>query len=119
MGLLTIVRLGHPAVRAGSEIVNAGECASQEFQTVLDDLVETMRHANGVGLAAPQVNLSCRAIVLEVTPQNPRYPGYPAIPLTRSLSIQRSQSIPRTCKKIGKAVSVYLTYEDMFLVGRP
>ncbi len=82
MGLLTIVRLGHPAVRAGSEIVNAGECASQEFQPVLDDLVETMRHANGVGLAAPQVNLSRRAIVLEVTPQNPRYPGYPAIPLT-------------------------------------
>ncbi len=82
MGLLKIVRLGHPAIRTGGEIVNAGDCAHPDFQTFLDDLAETMRNADGVGLAAPQVHMPHRAIVIEVDPQNPRYPGYPTIPLT-------------------------------------
>jgi peptide deformylase len=36
-----------------------------EFQTLVDDMVETMRQAPGVGLAAPQVNESTRLIVVE------------------------------------------------------
>lgn len=36
-----------------------------ELQTLIDDMVETMRSAPGVGLAAPQVGLSLRVIVVE------------------------------------------------------
>ncbi len=36
-----------------------------DFQTLVDDMVETMRQAPGVGLAAPQVNESIRLIVVE------------------------------------------------------
>jgi peptide deformylase len=36
-----------------------------EFQTLVDDMVETMREAPGVGLAAPQVGESFRLIVVE------------------------------------------------------
>ncbi len=36
-----------------------------ELQTLLDDMVETLRQAPGVGLAAPQVGVSTRAIVIE------------------------------------------------------
>lgn len=36
-----------------------------EFQTLVDDMVETMRQAPGVGLAAPQVDESIRLIVIE------------------------------------------------------
>ncbi len=36
-----------------------------EFQALVDDMVETMRQAPGVGLAAPQVNESIRLIVVE------------------------------------------------------
>jgi peptide deformylase len=36
-----------------------------EFQNLVDDMVETMRQAPGVGLAAPQVNESIRLIVVE------------------------------------------------------
>ncbi|MGB0908975.1 MAG: peptide deformylase [Nitrospirales bacterium] len=82
MSLLKIARLGHPAIRTGGEIVNAGDCAHSDFQELLDDMVETMRDADGVGLAAPQVHMPHRAIVLEVDSQNPRYPGYSTIPLT-------------------------------------
>jgi peptide deformylase len=36
-----------------------------DFQSLVDDMVETMREAPGVGLAAPQVNESLRLIVVE------------------------------------------------------
>jgi peptide deformylase len=36
-----------------------------ELQTLIDDMVETMRIAPGVGLAAPQVNVPLRVIVVE------------------------------------------------------
>ena len=36
-----------------------------EFQTLVDDMIETMRQAPGVGLAAPQVDESIRLIVVE------------------------------------------------------
>ena len=36
-----------------------------ELQIIIDDMVETMRQAPGVGLAAPQVNLPMRVIVVE------------------------------------------------------
>jgi len=37
----------------------------KDLQTLLDDMVETMRDAPGVGLAAPQIGLSDRIIVIE------------------------------------------------------
>lgn len=36
-----------------------------DFQTLVDDMVDTMREEDGVGLAAPQVNQSLRVIVVE------------------------------------------------------
>jgi peptide deformylase len=38
---------------------------SSELQVLIDDMVETMRAAPGVGLAAPQVNVPLRVIVVE------------------------------------------------------
>lgn len=37
----------------------------KELQTLIDDMVETMREAPGVGLAAPQVNVLQRVIAIE------------------------------------------------------
>ena len=82
MSLLKIARLGHPAVRAVSEIMTAGKCAQPDFQKFIDDLVDTMRDAHGVGIAAPQAHVLKQAIVIEIDPHNPRYPGYPNVPLT-------------------------------------
>jgi len=36
-----------------------------ELQTIIDDMIETMREAPGVGLAAPQVDIPLRVIVIE------------------------------------------------------
>lgn len=42
----------------------------KEFQSLVDDMVETMREAPGVGLAAPQVGVSTRLIVVEYNIHN-------------------------------------------------
>ena len=51
------------------------------MQQLIDDLIDTMRDANGAGIAAPQVGELVRITTIEVN-QNPRYPYKPHIPLT-------------------------------------
>src|SRR3954451_2793620 len=45
-------------------------------------MIETMRAADGAGLAANQVHETVRVAVVEVRPGNPRYPYKPPVPLT-------------------------------------
>ena len=82
MPVLKIARLGHPKIRKGAEPVSEQNLHSQATQGFIDDLVETMRDANGVGIAAPQVHVSQQIIVIEVSSENPRYPKQEAVPLT-------------------------------------
>jgi len=79
--ILKVARLGHPAIRTAAAPVPPEQIKRPEFQTLLDDMVETMHEYNGVGLAAPQVHLSLQIAVLEVA-DNPRYPDAPPVPLT-------------------------------------
>lgn len=63
MATLEIVRLGHPALRSPAEPVDPERLATAELQELIDSLVETMRDAGGVGLAAPQVGLPLQLFV--------------------------------------------------------
>jgi peptide deformylase len=76
-----IVTVGHPALRQPAVEVSADELASAEVQALIDDLVDTMRDAQGAGLAANQIADGRRIAVIEVN-DNPRYPYKPRIPLT-------------------------------------
>lgn len=62
MGLRTIVTLPDPVLRRKARPVTAFD---KDLQTLIDDMVETMRDAPGVGLAAPQVGIGQRLIVIE------------------------------------------------------
>ena len=81
MTVRPIVQVGHPVLREPTREVTPDELASPEVQTLVDDLVDTMRHAGGAGLAANQVGEGVRIAVVEVD-GNPRYPYKPPIPLT-------------------------------------
>ena len=81
MAVREIVTVGHPVLRERAREVTPDELASVEIQTFIDDLIETMRHANGAGLAANQVGEPIRIAAIEVA-DNPRYPYKPRIPLT-------------------------------------
>ena len=62
MALRKIVTLPEPVLRRKARIINTFD---KNLQTLIDDMIETMREAPGVGLAAPQVNISQRLIVVE------------------------------------------------------
>jgi peptide deformylase len=79
--ILKVARLGHPVIRTAAAPVDPKQIKTPEFQTLLDNMVDTMREYIGVGLAAPQVHLSIQVAVLEVE-EHPRYPDMPSIPLT-------------------------------------
>jgi peptide deformylase len=81
MTVLPIATVGHPILREPAREVTRDELAGAEVQQLIDDMIETMRHVNGAGLAANQVHVPLRITVIEVT-KNPRYPYKPPIPLT-------------------------------------
>jgi peptide deformylase len=76
-----IVTVGHPVLRQRAREVAPDELAAPATQALIDDLIDTMRQADGAGLAANQVGEAVRIAVVEVG-DNPRYPYKPRIPLT-------------------------------------
>lgn len=62
MTLRTIVTLPEPVLRRKARPVAKFD---KDLHTLIDDMVETMREAPGVGLAAPQIGLSERLLVIE------------------------------------------------------
>lgn len=81
MAIRKIAQIGHPVLRQIAREVSRDELASPATQQFIDDLVETMRDADGAGLAAIQVYEPIRICAIEVR-NNPRYPYKPNIPLT-------------------------------------
>ncbi len=66
MTIRTIITLPDPILRRKAHPITRTDGA---LQTLIDDMVETMRVAPGVGLAAPQVGVSDRLIIVEY-PEN-------------------------------------------------
>ncbi len=79
---LTIVRLGHPALRTESKPVTKKELKTNKFQKFLDGLAQICDKNDGAGIAAPQTGVNKRVIVVHIDPANPRYPGKKPFPLT-------------------------------------
>ena len=65
--------------------IGPDQVGSAALQRLIDDLIDTMRDANGAGLAANQIGVPKRVVVMEVG-DNPRYPYKPAIPLTVAIN---------------------------------
>lgn len=61
---LKIIKIGHPTLRKVADEVPYTDIDSPKMQKFFDDLIETMKKARGVGLAAPQVNVSKRIFVM-------------------------------------------------------
>lgn len=80
LSILKILKIGNPLLRKKALVVPEEAIERPETQKIIDDMIETMRAADGVGLAGPQVGISRRIFVMEVQ-ENPRYPGRPDYPL--------------------------------------
>lgn len=63
MSLLEIKKAGAPVLK---EVCAPIDKIDAKLRTLLDNMAETMYEANGVGLAAPQVGLPIRVVVIDV-----------------------------------------------------
>lgn len=61
---LRIVQAGHPALRATSAPL-AGQLSDDVLETLINAMVVTMHEAPGVGVAAPQIGVPLRLVVME------------------------------------------------------
>jgi peptide deformylase len=72
VALREIVRLGHPALRAPAAPLPPARLREAEVQALIDDMLETMRAAHGIGLAAPQLGIGWQLFVYQLEGQDPR-----------------------------------------------
>jgi peptide deformylase len=68
MARRAIVTLGHPTLKRRSDPVATFD---PELRELIADLVETMGEAHGIGLAAPQIDVPRRVIVVDPSPIDP------------------------------------------------
>src|SRR5919108_4747970 len=72
MAVLKILVYPNPVLRKKSAPVKK---IDEEIEKLLDDMAETMYEAPGVGLAAPQVGVNLRVIVVDVSARDENSPG--------------------------------------------
>lgn len=85
MTIRPVLSIGHPTLREVADEIDIDKIASGRVQSLIDDLIDTMRNANGAGLAATQIGERLRIAVMEVG-DNPRYPYKPRIALTVAIN---------------------------------
>ncbi len=82
---LKLVKIGNPILRRKIPALTNRKVKLKSIGLFLKKMVSTMRHAQGVGLAANQVGENQRAFVMECR-GNRRYPTRPAFPLQAYLN---------------------------------
>ena len=68
MAIRAMRHLPDPILRQKAKRVSS---IDSSIQRLIDDMIETMRQANGVGLAAPQIGVSLRVIVIQMPGEEP------------------------------------------------
>lgn len=74
MAVRNVLKLGNPELRKISVPVDENEVGTKEFKKLIKEMFETMRYENGIGLAAPQIGVLKRLVVIGTEEENPRYP---------------------------------------------
>ncbi|RLC71058.1 MAG: peptide deformylase [Chloroflexi bacterium] len=116
MAKLPILLFGDPRLRQKAKRVRG---VDSSVRRLADDLLETMRAASGVGLAAPQVGQLLRVIVIELPEQEPIVLINPEIVKRTGERevVEGCLSFPGYWGKIKRAVAV--TAKGYDLKGRP
>lgn len=81
--ILPILKMGHPTLLQVAKPVEQHEFGTPALLSLIEDMRETQHAANGIGIAAPQIGISKRLVVIEFPEGvNPRYGDMPAQKLT-------------------------------------
>ncbi len=107
MAILPILHFPDPRLRNPAQPVAR---VDDEARRLLDDMLETMYAAPGIGLAAPQVNVSKRMIVIDISEErnDPRYFVNPEILARRGNEVfeEGCLSVPNIYETVERAAWV-------------
>ena len=116
MAIREIVLVPDPVLR---EVATPVAAVDDEIRTLMDDMLETMYDAPGIGLAAPQIGISKRVIVMDCSDDddNPK-PIKMANPEILELSEEKSKmeegclSIPGHNGEVTRPIALKVRYLD-------
>ena len=74
MAIHQIIKMGNPILRSSARKLTKDEIISDEMKKLIKDMWETMEHAGGIGLAAPQIAIPIQLTVIRVPNDSERYP---------------------------------------------
>ncbi|MEX0271146.1 peptide deformylase [Leptolyngbyaceae cyanobacterium UHCC 1019] len=96
---LAVIELGNPRLRQIAAVIPGAIASppSPKIQRLIDQLLVTVEHSNGVGIAAPQVDESVRLFIVASRP-NPRYPNAPEMSPTAMINPRIIAHSPETEK---------------------
>ena len=80
MAVREILKMGDPRLLRVAQKVEQFD--SDALHLLVTDLLDTMRAANGAGLAAPQIGVDLQVVIFGSDERNPRYPDRPLVPRT-------------------------------------
>jgi peptide deformylase len=80
MSVRTILKMGDPRLLRVAQPVRQFD--TDELHLLITDLLDTMRAADGAGLAAPQIGVDLQLVIFGSNALNPRYPDAPVVPRT-------------------------------------
>lgn len=80
MTVRDILKMGDPRLLRMAQPVTGFD--SDALHLLITDLLDTMRAANGAGLAAPQIGVDLQLVIFGSFETNPRYPDRPLVPPT-------------------------------------
>ncbi len=80
MTVREILKMGDPRLLRVAQPVTRFD--SDEIHQLVTDMFDTMRAANGAGLAAPQIGVDLQLVIFGTDAPNPRYPDAPLVPRT-------------------------------------
>ena len=81
MTVRKVIRMGHPTLRETAQDVPLAEIQSAEFKILIQDLYDTMKAEGGIGIAAPQIDVSKKVTLIELPENNSRYGDLSGTPL--------------------------------------
>lgn len=108
--ILDVRKLGDPVLR---QVARDVDCVTSSVRALLDDMIETMHAEGGVGLAAPQVGISLRLIVIGWNEKEWRMINPEISAASGELaSFEACLSIPGAEGEVKRAAKVTVRYVD-------
>jgi peptide deformylase len=115
MTVLKILHYPDPRLRIKAEIVNNFD---RDLKLLAENMFETMYEANGIGLAATQINVSKRLIVMDISSEKNNKKVFVNPELTKKSLLLKSHdegclSVPGIYESVERPDEVTVTYLDL------